>query len=166
MENWQIVLSNAQKVHGSWRKFPQTHGKLMEIYIRSNGCTESWQRLTEDFRQISVCARDYLSIFRTSAGSSFNYRQLAVCPRDLTLTFYASVWTSVKYSCGSRIFIKICQLYVRQRDNPSPLHSSVRPSINFYQLLSFRGEHFVWKLDLPCDLLSTFRASPVPSIKF
>ena len=40
-------LLDAQKVHGSWWKIPQMDGKLTEVYIRSHGCTESWQRLTE-----------------------------------------------------------------------------------------------------------------------
>ena len=96
--------------------------------------------------------------------------------RKLSLTFYASVGTSVKNPCGSQISLNIRQLYVRQRDIPSTLRSSMGPSVNFHQLLSVHGKHFVRKLDLLlnfrqlsmwlCDLPSTFRASPVPSIKF
>ena len=96
--------------------------------------------------------------------------------RKLPLTFYASAGTSVNYPCGSGISLNIRQLYVRQRDILSILRSSTGPSINFHQLLSVRGKHFVRKLDLPLnfrqlsvwlrDLPSSFLASAGPSVIF
>ena len=119
--------------------------------------------------QFSVHQRDLPS-------TSVNFLYICGTFRKLSLTFYASVGTSVKNPCGSQISLNIRQLYVRQRDIPSTLRSSMGPSVNFHQLLSVHGKHFVRKLDLPLnfrqlsvwlwDLPSTFCSSAGTSINF